>query len=255
MTDSLLDADNSSQVDLNKDYLQELVGEGKKFKTPQDLARGKYEADNYVKTLTVKLDQMREDYLKLDADYKARAKLEELIDQLDKSKQQPSSNEQPPVKDRMPEIDPKQIESLVDSQIKRNKLLEREQDNFNKVKEKLRERFGSNYQDALSEQIDGLGLTVDDMNALAKKSPTAFFKTLGLDQPPQTENFQAPPRTSQRSDTFSPKGGPKRTWAYYQKLKETNRNLYYDPKTNVQMEKDRQALGAEFEDGDFHKFG
>lgn len=255
MADSLLEVDHND-TDPNKDYLQELVGEGKKFKTPQDLARGKYEADNYVKTLTMKLDEMRTDYMKLDADYKARAKLEELIDQLDKNKQQPLSHEQPPVNDvKKPEIDPKQIETLIDTQIKKNKLLEREQENFNKVKDKLRERFGNNYQTQLSEQIDSLGLTVDDMNALAKKSPTAFFNALKIDEPVQTEGFQSPPRTTQRSDSFAPKGGTKRTWSYYQELKKKDRNLYYDPKTNVQMEKDRQALGAEFEDGDFNKFG
>lgn len=252
----LLEEDNTLNTDPNKDYLQELVGDGKKFKTPQDLARGKYEADNYVKTLTMKLDEMRADYMKLDADYKARAKLEDLIDQLNKAPKQPLSNEQPIVNDvKMPEIDPKHIETLIDSQIKKNKILDRETDNFNKVKDKLRERFGVNYQTTLSEQIDSLGLTVDDMNALAKKSPTAFFKTLGMDQPVQTEGFQTPPRTNLRNDSFLPKGGPKRTWSYYQDLKKKDRNLYYDPKTNIQMEKDRQALGVEFEDGDFNKFG
>ncbi len=254
MADSLFEVD-PNQIDPTKDYLQELVGEGKKFKTPQDLARGKYEADNYVKTLTIKLDEMRADYQKLDADYKARAKLEELIDQLDKSKQPITSNNEP-VKDvQKPEIDPKQIETLVDTQIKRNKLLEKEAENFKQVKDKLRERFGSNYQSSLSEQIDSLGLTVDDMNALAKKSPTAFFKTLGLDQPQQTDQFQTPPRTSQRNDSFAPKGGPERTWSYYQDLKKKDRNLYYDPKTNIQMVKDHERLGERFEDGDFHRFG
>lgn len=252
---NLLEEDNTPQIDPNKDYLLELVGEGKKFKTPQDLARGKFEADNYVKTLTIKLDEMRNDYMKLDADYKARATLEELMTQL-KPQQQQSSNTEPKVNDvKMPEIDPKHIESLVDSRIKTNKILEREQENFNKVKEKLKEKLGTNYQDSLSKHIDSLGLTVDDMNALAKKSPTAFFNALKIDEPTQEDSFQTPPRTSQRNDTFLPKGGPKRTWAYYQELKKKDRNLYYDPKTNIQMEKDRQALGAEFEDGDFNKFG
>lgn len=247
MTD-LFAEDNS--VDPNKDYLQELVGEGKKFKTPQDLARGKYEADNYVKTLTVKLDQMREDYLKLDTDYKARAKLEDMIGQL-KSGQQPLSNNTPPVNDdKKPEINPEQIMSLVDSQIKKNKVLDREQANFNVAQQKLREVFGTNYQTALNERIDELGLTVDDVNAMAKKSPTAFSKMLGL-EPEQKDSFQTPPRTSQRNDTFSPKGGPKRTWSYYQEMRKNNPTLYHNPKTNIQMEKDYQALGKEFEDGDF----
>jgi hypothetical protein len=251
MTDSLFEgADNA--LDPNKDYLAELVGDGKKFKTPQDLAKGKYEADNYVSLLTKKLDQLRDDYTKLDTDYKARAKLEELMDKHFNSQQQSSSETNLTANDRdKPGIDPKQIEELVDTRIKQTKQFEREQANLSKVKDKLVERFGSNYQTILNERIESLELSAEDVNALAKKSPTALFKALELEAPTQ-DSFQAPPRSQKRSDTFSPKGGPKRTWSYYQDLKKANPQLYNDPKITIQMEKDYLALGDSFEDGDFH---
>lgn len=250
---NLLEEDNTPQTDPTKDYLQELVGEGKKFKTPAELARGKFEADSYISTLTKKMDELRSDYVKLDADYKARASLEELMDKYSKlSNQQQSINTIPEVKDRVPEIDPKQIESLIDTRIKTNKILEREQANFDIAKEKLKEAFGSNYQVSLNERIENLGLTVEDVNAMAKKSPTALVKMLELEKTSQNDDFQTPPRSSRRNDSFTPKGGPKRTWSYYQELKKANPKLYYDPKINIQMEKDHQALGEAFEDGDFN---
>lgn len=250
---NLLEEDNEPQIDPNKDYLSELVGEGKKFKTNQDLAKGKVYGDAHSKTLEKKLDQLREDYLKLDTDYKAREKLEELIGQLNKPVQPPLSNNQPIVNDdKKPEIDAKQIESLIDTQIKKNKILDKESENFNKAKDRLREAFGSNYQTSLNERIEDLELTVDDVNAMARKSPEAFARMLGIDKPAQKDGFQTPPRSSVRNDNFSPKGGPKRTWSYYQDLKKSNPKLYYDPKINIQMEKDYLALGEAFEDGDFH---
>ena len=88
MNETLLSGDQTPQIDPNKDYLAELVGEGKKFKTDKDLARGKYEADLYVKTLERQLDELRNDHLKLREDYTARAKLEELLGQLEAKSQQ-----------------------------------------------------------------------------------------------------------------------------------------------------------------------
>jgi hypothetical protein len=260
MNETLLgNVDNATPpLDQNKDYLTELVGEGKKFKTPQDLARSKYEADSFIEVLKRQQDELRADYLKLREDNTAKAKLEELIGQLEAKQQQLASNNQPivtEVKDKPPTFDPKQIESLVSSEILKLRASEKEENNFNQVKVKLTERFGNNYQSALKQQIDELGLSESDINALARKSPTAFYKTLGLDTPVQQETFQAPPRSNQRSDNFKPKGGEKRTWSFYQEMKRNDPKRYLDPKTNVQIHNDMMALGDEFKDGDYHAYG
>lgn len=253
MTDSLFDTNNQDdniQVDMNKDYLQELVGEGKKFKTPQDLARGKFEADQYVEVLKKRSDELRADFLRVSEENKAKAKLEELIDQM-KNQQRQTSSDTPPANDeRQPAIKPEDLESLIDSRMSARETEAKARQNFKIVQDKLKERFGNNYQNALNEQIENLGLTVDDVNTLARKSPAAFFKTMGLDQQ-QEDSFQAPPRTSRRSDSFVPTGKEKRTWSYYQNLKKQNPNLYYDPKIAVQMHNDAMELGESFQDGDY----
>lgn len=251
MDQTLLDGpQNEPQIDPNKDYLTELVGDNKKFKTQQDLAKGKYESDLYIKTLEKKQDELRTDYLKLREDYNARAKLEELIGQLEARSQSPdSTTPKAEVKDK-PVIDPKEIESLVSNKIQEYELTRKQQQNFSIVRDRLKERFGDNYQTALKQQIENLGLTEEDVNQLAKKSPNAFFKTIGIDQPQQAPAFQPPFQSSQRTN-FAPTGAKKRTWSYYQEMKKTNPKAYYDSKTNVQMHNDYIELGKEFEDGDF----
>lgn len=252
MNETLLSGeDNTPAFDPNKDYFQELVGDDKKFKSPQELAKGKYQSDLYIKTLERRLDESREDQLRLREENMTKAKLQELLDRFE-AKQLTSSdtlnaNEVP----GKPPVDPTEIETLIESKIQARELNRKQDDNFNVVRNRLKERFGDNYQNVLKQQIDDLGLSNEDVDVLARKSPSAFFKVMGLDMQ-RSDSFQAPPQSSSRPDQFSPRT-VKRTWAYYQNMKKQDPTLYWNPKTTAQMHKDAIELGSDFEDGDFHK--
>src|SRR6478752_10635011 len=69
------------QIDPNKNYLEELVGEGRKFKSPEELARGKAESDLYIEHMKGRMDELRQDYTKLHNEYNAGPKLKETLDQ------------------------------------------------------------------------------------------------------------------------------------------------------------------------------
>lgn len=248
MTDNLLD---DTPVDSTKNYLEELVGEGKKFKDHEALARGKYESDTYIKTLEGRLDELREEYRQLREDSTARAKLGDLIDQMKDTRL--ASNDPPPVKEvqKEPTYDLKQIESLVYSKIQEQETSKKEQENLNSVLGRLKERYGDNFMNSYKQQRENLGLTPEFANDLAKKHPSVFIKTFGLEAE-RRENFQAPPRGNIRSDNFKPTAPQQKTWSYYQELKKTKPDLYYDKKTAVEMHNSAIELGDAFMDGDFH---
>jgi len=250
MTDDLLNEEDVT-IDPGKNYYEELVGDGKKFKSVEDLARGKYEADLYVKTLTKRMDELRNDYVQLRQDYNSKAKLEEVLDQL-KTTQQSGSNE-PLAKDveMKPEIKPEDISKMIASEIQRTRAQEQEEANYRQVQAKLKERFGNN-RDALNQHLQELGLSEDFAKELARKHPNVFMRTLGLDQPAQQDDFLAPPRSSVRRDTFAPKT-EERTWSWYEKLRLSNPEKYRSKEITVQMHKDYERLGAKFEDGNFHQ--
>lgn len=260
MTDDLLSGgeDNTPHIDPNKDYLPELVGEGKKFKSPQDLARGKYEADMFIETLKRQQDDLRAEYMKLREESMARAKLEELVDRLGKAKP-PESNPLTDVNlDNIKpnnNLDPTQLDELISSKMEAREESKRREQNYKRVETKLRETYGDNYARVLKEQMDELNLTKDYVNDLARRSPEAFFRTMGLQEQITKDPFRAPPRSSRISDNFNTKGSPKRTWSYYQDLKKSNPKVYFDPKTTTQMHKDYAELGKSFQDGDFEQFG
>lgn len=252
MTDNLLEAD-PLQSDPNKNYYEELVGEGKKFKTNEDLAKSKYHADQTIEVFKRQMDELRADYMKLREENVAKAKLEELIDQMSAKQSNNSDNTQ--AKELPPQLDLTKIENLVSSKIESEKIKDREQANFNVVKNKLTEQFGTNYAQTIKQRSAELGLSDEDVNALAKKSPAAFLKTFGLDQQQEQESFRSPPRSSQRNDNFAPKGNNKRTWSYYQEIYKANPQAYYDRKISAQMAKDAVELGEAFRDGDYYVRG
>ena len=244
MTDLLEGAQD--QVDPNKNYLEELVGDGKKFKSPEELARGKYEADLFIAHKNREYDTLREDYLKATEQLKTAKTLEELVDQI---ANKPSNSETTlNANDAMnqPKYDPKEVESLFDTKFREREIQRAQAENFNIVKDKLIENYGMNYQTHVKAQIEDLGISAEEFNALAKANPKLVIRTLGLDQVRQREDFQAPPRSTVRTDTFAPKGAAKRDWAYYEKMRASDPKTYTNPKTQVQMHNDAIAYGDAF---------
>lgn len=242
--------DQLPEIDPNKNYLEELVGEGRKYKTVEDLAKAQFHANSYIPHLNREMDELREFTRSIQQDRTERANLEqrltELQNMLTSSGNTPDANEETP---KPSNLDPQQLEEILEKKLTEREKLRKEEENYNTVVEKLKERYGSDYVRSLQEDTESLGLTPDYVNELARKSPKALFRTLGFDQPKGKDLFQAPPTTDRRSGTFTPSGSDKRTWSYYQNLKKENPLVYLDPKIQVQMHKDRLALGEAFNDG------
>ena len=211
-----------------------------KDKPLEEVLKAKVESDLYIKTLEKQKDELRNDYLKQREELLAKAKFEELVDRLEN----PTTSSTTQATEA-PKYDPKEIEDLVYRKIQETKVSEVEGRNFSIVENKLREKYGDNYKSIVKEQQQSLGLSPDDINNLAKKSPDAFFRMLGLDQQ-KVESFQTPPRTEQRRDNFAPTGQVKRNYAYYQELKKADPKIYFDKNIAVQMHNDAVAMGEAF---------
>src|SRR5437899_420797 len=224
-------------------YLNELVGEGRKFKDLEGLARGKHESDVYIKTLERQLDQMKSDYTEARNELTARAKFEELADRF-------QARRDPPVEPATkPELNIDQLRSLIAGEIKETQTQQKQEENFKMVQGKLAETFGENLESKLKE----VGLDGKSAAALAKTNPDFVLKAFGIGQQPVQPGFQPPPRNV--GVNHPPE--PERTWSYYQNLFSDPKkaHLKFDKATNVQMQKDYIRLGSKFEDGDFNRFG
>lgn len=251
---NILDNTNQNdpiQIDPNKNYLEELVGEGKKFKSIEDLARGKAEADLYVDHLKSRQDELRADYLKMREEYTAGPKLKETLDQYMQEFRQSQNTNQPLGNEDKSVFDETKVADMVKQHLAANKQLDREEANAARVESKLKEIYGPGYKASVKQQIDQLGMTVDFFNDMARQYPDALMRTLGADAPNARETFQSPPTSTQRLDPTSASG--QRTWSFYEKMRKTDPVRYRDPKTQDQMFKDATYLGDKFEDGDFRR--
>jgi len=252
MTPNLLDPtdDDQIQIDESKNYLEELVGPGKKFATNEDLAKGKYISDVIIPIKDKRYDALLEDYKKIRDENIASPKIQELIDKNEAILNQLTSRQttQQSNEDTRAAYDPKQVESLVSSEFQKLKQTEKEEANYRLVQDKLKSRLGNNYKTTLKEQANTLGLTDDEVNSMARRNPNLFIKTFDLDAPLNNDSFQTPPRSNTRSDNFAPSTKEKRTWSYYLDLKSKDPLAWHNKKIAVQMEKDAQALGKDFYD-------
>jgi hypothetical protein len=245
LTDNLLAASETPDVgytiDPNRPYLDQLVGENAKFKDQESLARSKYESDTYIKILERQLDQTKTEWQRDREENNTRAKLQDLLDKL----QNNLNNAPTPAISENKPFDLTQIDTLVSSKLEEREKSRKEQDNLNRVKKELTEKFGNKLNDRLQE----IGLDGESAAEIAKKNPDLILKALATQS---QQGFQAPPRNS---SGFTPNPPQKRTWAYYQEMFKKDPKLYYDNKLNTQMQKDYIELGIAFEDGDFKRFG
>lgn len=252
--------DDNPQFDPSKDPLEALTGPGGKFdrskyESEMDMykaiAKGKLEGDMYIDHFKQRHDELKSDYTRLREEYNAGPKLKEIIDQFSSSKQLHQESNQPLANDDKA-LDETKLADLISNKLNEYEQNKKEEANARRVEAKLIEHYGSNYQSALKQQVDQLGLDKDFVNGLARKHPEVLFKTLGIDQPRTRDDFQTPPRSSQQ---FSPNVGNERTWQYYQKLRTTDPVAYRSPKIQDQMFKDAARLGDAFQDGDWKTLG
>jgi hypothetical protein len=240
----------------DRNYLEDLVGDNKKFKSAEDLAKGKYIADNYILTLEAQLDQMRTDYLKIKEENQAKAGLQELIDRMNSQRQMTKDIQTPMVPEQKPPVfDPKQIDDLIESRMNERELARRQTENISQVKAKLEQHLGREYHEALQSRMDTLDISKDEFNNMARNNPKALIKLLDLEPQQYTPSRDpfAPPRSNIRTDQFKP-AVEKKTWSYWQRLKDTDPKKYHSSQTNVEMHKAMMELGSEFEDGDYNRF-
>lgn len=234
-------------IDPSRNYLDELVGEGKKFKSVDDLARGKAEADAYIATIVRQLDETKQEL-------NTRARLEEMLTQL---RPTPAAAPQPAAVDPLQSEHREQtngftaddVDKLINERLTQREIARTKQQNFDFAKQELEKAFGTNYGEVLKNKASELGVAPEWVNNLATENPKALLKLVGAEQAaprPQAPSLFSPP-ASQVQAQFQA-GATERTQSYYKALKIKDPTTYYSNATTVQMHKDAQRLGERFFD-------
>lgn len=216
-----------------------LVGEGKKFKDPESLAKGKLESDRYVSKLQSELNELRTELSRRQSAEDIKTQILEGLKNKDPQTQPPAT---PPADPVDPATQKVNIEELVRDTITRAETERTAKQNREIVTTTLRQRFGEDTQIELNKISKQLQIPLTELEALAAKSPKAFFALIGVDNQTQTPSAPAP-----RSQTQAPvKTSGTRDKAYYERLKASNPSEYFSSKTQKQMYKDAIEQGQSF---------
>ena len=247
--ENLFESDpDATTIDPEKNYLEELVGEGKKFKTEADLARAKAESDAFIEKLQRENKTLRENQ-------KSTSTLEEIVNQLreDREKQIESTrnHQDPPAESRDPPqtITQEQIEALLDRKLTETiSVRDRERtqtQNLSAVEEIASKVFGPNFRQELDRRRQALGLGSDFLTNLAKEQPKAFLKLLDINETSSVDTRSAAPPVNQRPGSGTSPSGQK-NWRYYQNLRRTDEKAYQSPSVQMEMFKALQEQGDDF---------
>lgn len=234
MTDAINDPFRTTD-DVN--YLEELVGEGKKFGTIEDLAKGKFHADTMIETLKAEINTLKTSSAN-------GTNIDTLLEEIRKiNAGKTGDNNGQPIGDAQVNPPPQNIEEIVLSTLTKTEQARKAQENEQKSVAKMQEVWGKDASKELSRVASTLGLTKEKLLETAQQSPEAFFTLTGLNSNRSPASGTTVPTSSVR---FESNGTGKRDAKYYRELKKTNPTAYKDSKTQVQMHRDALQLGEEF---------
>lgn len=225
MADDLFSTDPNTPPPMeDKNYLEELVGDGKKFKDAEALAKAKAESDRFIAQLLREKNEVTEALQK-------RIKEEDFLTKLESLSRagSPSAGDNPPqAGTEATALTPEDIEKIIE---KREADRTRKA-NIDKSLARLQEVYGDNYKQHVATQAQSLGVSTEFLTDVMARNPNAFFRVIGLDGQQTTKVDITPPRSAIAAQPQTKTG---KNYAYYQDLRKTKGEAWYFT-PSVQME-------------------
>ncbi len=210
--------------------LEDLVGDGKKFKTSEDLARGKVESDNYITRLEQETRGLREDLAK-------KVNVDETIEQLRRELRESKVPADKPKDDTSPELTAAKVVELVKSAMTEEERTNTANQNVLSSNSALVKHFGSQEKanEHFAARAKQVGMTAEALQLIAEQSPTAFVTLMGLAETKPAGSAEASLNLNQSDvnpvvdvTSATAKDGTK---AYFENMRKTDSTRYWTPET------------------------
>lgn len=148
--------------------LAELIGEKKKYKTVEDALKSVPHAQTHIQTLEEKIKE-----------YEAKLQEQKTIDELlQRIEQKGTETEQNTTV--TPQVTTEDIQKLVEQTLTQKQVQAAQASNISKVDQDLKGKFGDKAKEHLVTKAGELGLSMGEMQAIAAKSPNAFYNLIGF---------------------------------------------------------------------------
>lgn len=244
MTDDVFNEDDN--VNDSDTFLDQLVGEGRKFKSAEDLARGKAESDRYIEQLKTELENQK----RLNEE-----KFDELLRTVKNKSAQTAegNNSQTPdshinssrpsdVDNTSPNDAGGDLESLVKKTLKEQQDLTRKEANVQAVNQKLAEMYGEKAASVVKTRAEEMDMSLSSLKQMAETSPKAFLKLIAGEESKSTGLSGVQSRVNTESLGVS-KPNSEQGWSYYRDLKKKNPAEFW--KRHNEIYEKVQRVGAD----------
>jgi hypothetical protein len=231
-TANLLDQEDETEteLDIQDPKFDDLVGEGKRYKDPDILARSVVEKDRHISRVEAENRAMREELA-------AKVKMEDFMDRMNTITTRPAEKE-----DTKPQVTEGQdIDAVLDQKLKQFEARQQLQKNLDFVRTELERQMGKGYKQRLRAFAENLGLDDNFVNTMAAERPQAFLKMVGA---VKEESLLTPPTGSSRPTTSA--GSGVRNKKYYDDLRKKDLNRYFSVGVQQQMWKDIDEMGESY---------
>ena len=229
--------------------LSDLVGEGRKFASIDDLAKGKLEADKFIEQLKNELKNTREQMTQLEQEAAKKATVDDLLRAVKQANSKSEEQGASPIsEEKLQEM----VSSIMDGRHEKQTRLA----NYQQANQAVLDKFNGDVESAkayMAEKSKQLGMPIEQLKSLGETSPSAFKQLMGVEPSkptvpngvagiPGAVSNQGP--ASHRPEVVD----GVRTKAYYDRLKrELGPGKYWmDTKIQGQYTKDAMALKERF---------
>lgn len=226
----VVNTDSVATIDPSQNYYENLVGEGKKFKDNESLARGKAESDAFIERLKAETEALRKEL-------NTKASFETILDQIKSSKE--PANPAPITtqgEQRQVELDDSVLEQRLADILTRREQQRAHEGNLEKAVRVMREQYGDQAQAVINHKASEIGMTPAALQKIATESPSAFFRLVGVSDTPVRDQAPVVARNGLNTIPAAEQGNVKNK-AYYDRLKNSDPKRYNDPKTTSEMMK------------------
>lgn len=238
MSENLFEQNQDAPAtDPNAVKLEDLVGEGKKYQTPEDLAKAYAHASTTITSREQELAELRDELKTSVSVEEALKNLQSQQTAADKPEEPQSPNDGEATEQRSEEVTGLTKEDVL-KVLSEQKEHDAAKKNLETVQTLLNERTGSveKSREFLTNKAAELGLSIAVLQETAQKSPVAFMKLVDLE--PKTKDSGS---LSFNTHTAPTERGPNtenpQTWEDFQEIRRIDRSRYFSPKIRNEMMK------------------
>lgn len=263
-SESNSDSEEPKQLDPNKNYLEELVGDGKKFQDAASLARGKAESDLFIDRLQEENKQMRDRLAQFQTEVETRKTVEENIQSLmDRMRENSSSSSNDSNSDAHNQGDSsndqgtnesgitlEDVQKVLEKQLEQRDAHQTQHSNLTKSQRALQEAYGNDWKSKSEQRMTELGIGKEFANNLAKEQPNAFIALMIPSTSHESKGESSSELFKSGDVDLSSRSRPESkvplTWTQLEKMRRDDPTKYYQPDIQNYIFEQVGTMGTDF---------